>query len=78
MFERLLESCVLMAAENGSANVVGSVVVSYWVVQFYNESIRQHVFIPSEEVVRILSMSDNASVVDGCMQFVLKYMRKKG
>ena len=60
LFERLLESCVLMAAENGSANVVGSVVVSYWVVQFYNESIRQHVFIPSEEVVRILSMSDNA------------------
>lgn len=78
LFERLLESCVLMAAENGSANVVGSVVVSYMVVQFYNESIRQHVFIPSEEVIRILSMSDNASVVDGCMQFVLKYAARGG
>ena len=76
LFERLLESCVLMAAENGSANVVGSVVVSYMVIQFYNESIRQHVFIPSEEVIRILSMSDNASVVDGCMQFVLKYAER--
>lgn len=72
LFERLLESCVLMAAENGSANTVASVVVSYMVVQFYNESIRQHVFIPSEDLVRVLVLSDNASVVDGCLQFIQK------
>ena len=72
VFERLLESFVLMAAENGSMNVVGSVVVNYMVVQFYNGSIRRHVYIPSNEIIRILCLSDNASVLDGCLQFVLK------
>ena len=72
LFEELQESCLLLSVEDESWNMIASLLCNYLVIQFYNESIRTHVFVPSNDVLRILLRTDNASVLDGCAQFVSK------